>query len=214
MSITNPTYIEQYRKLHNSKKHYGESGAEMKKEIELFIKYFKPKTLLDYGCGKGKLIDLLKKKYPKIEFFKYDPSIKEYDTIPVRHVDMIVNTDVFEHIPEKDLDDVLKHIASLCNYAYFNLHHATAAATLPCGENAHCTIKAQDWYCKKMVPIFKEITSLPGRHSFTSVIITREIPPFIEKKYMEILYFQKTISSLKTTIKNALLFIRQKVQIK
>ena len=50
-------YINQYEILHKSKDDYGASSLRYLPEVKLFIEYLKPKTILDYGCGKGILSD-------------------------------------------------------------------------------------------------------------------------------------------------------------
>ena len=52
--------IEQYKKLHSDDKSYGASSLKFIDEISVFIDHLKPKTVLDYGCGKGALIKGLK----------------------------------------------------------------------------------------------------------------------------------------------------------
>ena len=182
MSVIDLKQIEEYKKMHENNEEFGTSALEFIDEISLAIDELSPKTVLDYGCGKGLLVDELEKKYPRIRFYKYDPAISEYSSIPVDRVDLVINTDVLEHIPESDIDDVVCEISKLSNVAYFNLHHALALAVLPNGENAHCTIKDKPWYKRKIGKYFSDLTHLKGQDSYMSVIITNNMSKQFHEK--------------------------------
>ena len=188
--ITNKNYVEQYKLLNDKNKFYYESNLSifnMINEISLFIDYLKPKNILDYGCGNGILLKLLKHKYPKINIDGYDPAIKEFSVISNNHYDMIINTDVLEHIPKNDICDVLNHIKSLSNNVFFCLHHGKAWTILSNGENAHITIEPKEWYHNLMRNYFDIIIPLKARNPINSIVITFDINKRIFNKYNKIL---------------------------
>ena len=188
--ITNKNYEEQYKLLNDKNKLYYESNLSifnMINEISLFIDYLKPKNILDYGCGNGVLLKLLRHKYPEINIDGYDPAIKEFSVIPQNHYDMIINTDVLEHIPKSDIGDVVNHIKSLSNNVFFCLHHGKAYTILPNGENAHITIKPKEWYHNLMKKYFDIIIPLNARNPINSIVITFNINKTIFNKYNKIL---------------------------
>ncbi|TXJ13510.1 methyltransferase domain-containing protein [Brachyspira aalborgi] len=188
--ITNKNYVEQYKLLNDKNKLYYESNLSifnMVNEISLFIDYLKPKNILDYGCGNGVLLKLLKHKYTKINIDGYDPAIKEFSVIPNNHYDMIINTDVLEHIPKNDICDVLNHIKYLSNNVFFCLHHGKAWTILPNGENAHITIEPKEWYHNLMKNYFDIIIPLKARNPINSIVITFNINKTIFNKYNKIL---------------------------
>ena len=188
--ITNKNYVEQYKLLNDKNKFYYESNLSifnMINEISLFIDYLKPKNILDYGCGNGILLKLLKHKYPKINIDGYDHAIKEFSVISNNHYDMIINTDVLEHIPKNDICDVLNHIKSLSNNVFFCLHHGKAWTILPNGENAHITIEPKEWYHNLMRNYFDIIIPLKARNPINSIVITFDINKRIFNKYNKIL---------------------------
>ena len=188
--ITNKNYVEQYKLLNDKNKLYYESNLSifnMVNEISLFIDYLKPKNILDYGCGNGVLLKLLKHKYTKINIDGYDPAIKEFSVIPNNHYDMIINTDVLEHIPKSDIGDVVNHIKSLSNNVFFCLHHGKAWTILPNGENAHTTIEPKEWYHNLMKKYFDIIIPLNARNPINSIVITFNINKRIFNKYNKIL---------------------------
>lgn len=165
------------------------------------IDYLQPKSILDYGCGKGTLIDGIQKRYPSIQCYKYDPSITEYDTIPVQYADMVLNTDVLEHIPVEDIDEVLKNISSISQQVYFNLHHSRAATILPNGENAHCTVRSPNWYRRKLKQYFSHVELLPGRRHIASVGITFQIDQTTRDAYMKIVRERKVPISFENRLR-------------
>ena len=86
--------------------------------------------------------------------------IKEFSVIPNNHCDMVINTDVLEHIPKNDIADVLNHIKSLSNNIFFCLHHGKAYTILPNGENAHITVEPKEWYHSLMKKYFDNFKSI------------------------------------------------------
>jgi SAM-dependent methyltransferase len=164
-------YLDEYKVLHKYSPTYGSSGCKYLPEVCLIIDYLKPKTVLDYGCGKANLIKELVFRYPDVEFYGYDPAIPGRDVLPVQKADLVINTDVLEHISEKCLPSVVENIASISDAVFFALHHALAYTILPNGENAHCTVKPPQWYYELLGRYFKTPYPLPGRRVH-SVIIT------------------------------------------
>ena len=154
MSITDQSKIEQYKDIH-SKKEWGVTSYTMAKYIVPSIIELQATSVLDYGCGQSKLYERLKIN-KTIQVFRYDPSIIEISHIPTKHVDLIVNTDVLEHIPECDIDDILRHMKVLGSNIFFNINTALAKEILPSGENAHCTVYPPEWWLEKIRIIFPD----------------------------------------------------------
>lgn len=102
-------------------------------------------------------------------------------------VDLVINTDVLEHILENEIDSVLAKIFSISNNVFFHLHHALADAVLEDGTNAHCTIKPIFWYYQKISKYVDSQTILKGRENYTTVVLTFPIKWDIYDKYYEII---------------------------
>jgi 2-polyprenyl-3-methyl-5-hydroxy-6-metoxy-1,4-benzoquinol methylase len=84
--------------------------SKIPKHLADFIAEIKPTSILDFGCGKGKLIQRLGEEYPGIVVTGYDPGNKEFDTtMEGRHADLIISTDVLEHV-EDDLKLLSKYV--------------------------------------------------------------------------------------------------------
>jgi SAM-dependent methyltransferase len=187
MSLLGKKMIDQYRELHEYDHDYGTSSIKYIEEISVFINYLKPRTVLDYGCGKGVLLNELARRFPEIDFYGYDPAIHGRDVLPVQKADMVINTDVLEHIPERDLPEVMKNIASISENVFFALHHALARQILPNGQNAHCTVKPPVWYCRLFSKFFDTVCLLDGQHDLLSTVVTFPVTPGIVVKYYDVL---------------------------
>ncbi len=154
MSIINKSKIEQYKDIH-SKKEWGVTSYAMAKYVVPAMIELQVSSVLDYGCGQSRLFERLKLN-KKTQVFRYDPSIPGIDHIPVKHVDLIINTDVLEHIPEHDIDDIIGHMKILGDNVFFNINTALAKEILPSGENAHCTVYPAKWWLNKIKPLFPD----------------------------------------------------------
>lgn len=135
-----PDYLALQRSFHEGAPHYGTSGGFYEDSIRQVIEDFNIKSVLDYGCGKGRLKaalgDIVR---------EYDPAIPGKDAPPER-ADLVVCTDVLEHIEPERLDSVLEHIRQLGAFAYFVIATRPADKNLPDGRNAHLIVKDADWW--------------------------------------------------------------------
>jgi hypothetical protein len=118
--------------------------------------------VLDYGCGKGNLgIGR-----------KYDPAIPEYAKDP-DPADLVVCTDVLEHIEPECLEDVLKHIQSKCRKkAFFVISTRPAKKILPDGRNAHLIIQPSGWWVSTLSRYFS-IESTSQKKPDELIVIAR-----------------------------------------
>lgn len=133
-------YRDLLHKMHVKQKNFG-MGSKRRREYILSLGY---EDILDYGCGKGKL-GLGR---------KYDPAIPDFAQDP-EPADLVVCTDVLEHIEPDKLDNVLAHIKSKTKkYAYFTIGCAPAAKKLPDGRNAHLIVKPPSWWLEKLSQYF------------------------------------------------------------
>jgi 2-polyprenyl-3-methyl-5-hydroxy-6-metoxy-1,4-benzoquinol methylase len=155
MSITNKSLIKQYASLHAGSE-YGTTSYKLLPRIMPEIYELRPKSILDYGCGQSRLIDLIDNS-GQTQTYRYDPSIEEIARKPVSSVDLVLNTDVLEHIPEEDLDDVLADIRGLSSNVFFSISTVPAQQILPSGENAHCTVKPHSWWKQKLEKHFDNV---------------------------------------------------------
>ena len=146
--------IDLYKLYHQDKNKYvGDSFKHQQPYITALINETKSRTLLDYGCGKGE--QYLKENLQSNWNFKllalYDPAVPKFSKLPKEKYDMIYSTDVMEHIPEKEIQEVFKYIFSHATKCVFlGICTRPAIAKLPNGENAHCTLKPIEWWEEKV----------------------------------------------------------------
>jgi len=143
-----PEYAELNRQLHTCETNsYGGGGFRFADMLAGLRDQTQSQTVLDYGCGKGTLANALGRPEWLAE---YDPAIAGKDAKPER-ADIVVCTDVLEHIEPHLLDNVLKHIADLANKAVL-LVIATRPARkiLSDGRNAHLIIESAAWWKAKL----------------------------------------------------------------
>lgn len=152
--LISPEYAELNRQLHLSRVVYGCSGMHYVDDAKVVIDRYGCESVLDYGCGKG-TFKLALKTICDIPVHEYDPAIKGKDG-PPEPADLVVCTDVMEHIEPDCLDAVLHHMCSLAKKAVF-LQIATREATkcLPDGRNAHLIVQEARWWFDKIAPLVR-----------------------------------------------------------
>jgi 2-polyprenyl-3-methyl-5-hydroxy-6-metoxy-1,4-benzoquinol methylase len=103
------------KELHDSPIGFGENGSQRHIKMLPLIKKYNIKTILDYGCGKGLFQKALEeaKKAGEVDIDSvtgYDPGVDKYSKKPTGKFDMVVCTDVLEHIEPLYLQNVLHEI--------------------------------------------------------------------------------------------------------
>lgn len=152
-TLISPEYCKTIKNVHK-KFNWGADGHKHSKKIAKFAKKIGAKTILDYGCGKGTLKTKLSKVCPELKVFEYDPGIIGKDSLP-KEADLVVCTDVLEHIEPYMIVNVLKHIRSLSlKGTYFVISCRAANMVLSDGRNAHLIIKNPEWWIKKIERFF------------------------------------------------------------
>jgi hypothetical protein len=128
--------INQYKIIHKQYK-YGSSGIRLLADIQPFVDQLKPESILDYGCGNSKLLDKIETEAEK---YKYDPAMEEYNELKIDKVDLLLCTDVIEHLPVNLIHDFIKRLKALSENIILCISTQPAEKTLPNGMNAHLTI--------------------------------------------------------------------------
>jgi hypothetical protein len=140
---------EEYRRLLREKHSsmvWGKHGHSHEPEVAQLISQLGVKSVLDYGCGCA----TLSKALPEVKVQEYDPGIPGKDHLP-KPADLIVCTDVLEHIEPQLLDSVLRHIFLLARRAaYFVIATRPARELLPDGRNAHLIVQPPEWWLAKL----------------------------------------------------------------
>lgn len=143
--LASPAYVAQLRALHAREK-WGEHGASHGPNVLAFAKEIGAVNVLDYGCGQATLA----RACPGLKVQAYDPGVAHKEGI-AKPADLIVATDVLEHVEPDKLDNVLRHIWLLAGRgAYLAISCEPARETLPDGRNAHLMIRPPEWWLEKL----------------------------------------------------------------
>jgi hypothetical protein len=125
---------------------WGKHGHSHAPEILQFLEQIGGRTVLDYGCGRATLAKAL----PNIKTFEYDPGVPGKHHLP-KLADLVVATDVLEHVEPQLLDGVLRHIYLLARRgAYLVIATRPARELLPDGRNAHLIIESSEWWVDQL----------------------------------------------------------------
>lgn len=134
--------IKKYANLHKRSR-YGIS-SELRgnhKLIQDEIDHVQANRVLDYGCGQSNLKNLVSVQ----EFVRYDPALPEYSKKPSGNFDLVICTDVLEHILEDDLDGLICHINSYSDNVFYAIAF-TPAGKFPDGTPYHVTLHSPQWW--------------------------------------------------------------------
>ena len=129
------------------------NGTALLKHIPEIVQIYRDhhcKSILDYGCGKAVWwnSELFKPVFhcePRIGL--YDPYVPEYSKPVNGRYDLVICTDVMEHIPEDEVQDVINKLFKLTRRVLFvNISTVPARKRFPDGTNIHITIKTEkEW---------------------------------------------------------------------
>jgi len=147
--LISDSYKDIQTKYHQDRDDYGRSGHKWADKVQTWSKQLGSREILDYGCGK----QTLQKALP-FPITNYDPCVPGCDTEPAPH-DLVVCTDVLEHIEPDCIEGVLDHLAGLTKrLAFIVVATRPAVKFLPDGRNAHLIQEGPDWWMPKIFARF------------------------------------------------------------
>ena len=184
-----PAYMEIQREMHDTHERYGVSGAEHASRVFMagaqIVRKFGKCDVLDYGCGKETLRLAMEESFPSLPGMRvigYDPGRKGYDAEP-KMAQVVVCTDVMEHIEPECVDAVLKHICELTErVAIIDVALTPAVKTLPDGRNAHICLKHKDWWLSYIKKYFVLIEQASDARSL--LVVGQPITKWREREAM------------------------------
>lgn len=152
---------------------WGNTGEHYLDMVVELAHCVKATSILDYGCGKGTLLDALDAQYEgEIVLQGYDPAITKFGLDP-EPADLVLCTDVLEHIEPDCIDAVLAHLRSLTKIgAFLVIHTGPASHKLPDGRNAHLIQQPLGWWFTQIAPYFHlEKVQPMGEHTFAACCV-------------------------------------------
>lgn len=151
---------EQYRQMHRKGTFSGNSIRAHIETIGEIITRTESKTILDYGCGGAEphYKDALRRVWKAEIVTLYDPYHHHHDKRPTGQFDGVVCCDVMEHIPEDEIDAVLKDIFNFARlFVFLSISTQKARKNLPDGSNAHVTVQPKEWWDAKLEPYSRNL---------------------------------------------------------
>ena len=126
--------------------------SKIPKYLADFIAQVNPPSIIDFGCGKGRLVQRLREDYPNVTVSGYDPGNREFnESLDNRYADMLISTDVLEHVELEHIDNTLLYLSSKSRYIYHLIALSPAKLILPDGRNAHLILESKDWWRQKFI---------------------------------------------------------------
>lgn len=180
--LISETYRSMQRLLHDQPRGYGGRGAKWAHVVVDLMQTYQASSVLDYGCGQGSLRRAIMHHPnhaapPGVRFDEYDPAIAGKDHAP-SFADLVICTDVLEHIEPERLDAVLTHVRSLARKAIFAvISLKDSNKTLADGRNAHLIIRPANWWKRRVEAVGLTVTRAPEcarkkkSHEWTVVLL-------------------------------------------
>ena len=146
--LATPEYRKLLRHAHATT-NWGRGGGSWAEPIATLARKLECADVLDYGCGGGMLKPALAKL--GVKCLEYDPGVPGKD-VPPKLADLVVSTDVFEHIEPEKVANVLKHTFALARKgAFFVIAKQPAKKILADGRNAHLVCQPTEWWIERLV---------------------------------------------------------------
>ena len=160
-------HIKKSRSLHKnpnfsapefySSKRYLKGRLQLPLAFGKTLESYRIKSFLDYGCGKGGLLRLLRSDdcFANVCFQGYDPAVEEFSKRPESLFDIVTCIDVLEHISRAEISRVLSDIDSLVKgFVFFAIDLAPAGKSLEDQRNAHILLAPPDWWSQQICSQF------------------------------------------------------------
>ena len=128
--------------------------SKLPKHLDKWIDKIQPKSIVDFGCGKGRLVEKLREDYPDKTIIGYDPGNPTYGKpLDDVHVDLLVSSDVLEHVEPEFIDQTLEYLSTKSRYIYHLIALSPAKLILPDGRNAHLILESKEWWRQKFLDL-------------------------------------------------------------
>lgn len=163
-------HIAAYKEIHATR-HYGDSSTdEYLPIVAEVVQRVKPKSILDYGCGRSDLAAHFWRDGERT-IARYDPAIGKYKRMPEGKFDIVFCCDLMEHIPMAYVDQILSEVRMKGQTALFAISTILARAKLPDGRNAHVTLLSKGEWTRWISDYFGPVKAFPAKHEHELVLL-------------------------------------------
>lgn len=144
-TLITPAYKALLKQMH-AEQPFGVMGQQWAPLVEKIASQIVTTSILDYGSGPGSL----SKALPELPIKEYDPCIEGKDAEP-EAADLVVCTDMLEHVEPECVEAVLDHLRALtARMAILIIFIGPAEKTLPDGRNAHLIQESPAWWIDRI----------------------------------------------------------------
>ena len=125
------------------------------------VKRVHARTLLDFGCGRGDAYRKPHKVYrhwglDRSAITLYDPSFLRDNVLPKGKFDVVLCSDVLEHVPEIEVDAFIERLFTYARRGVWSSFCGRPAKkTFPDGTNLHVTLHPHEWWSAKFDAVSK-----------------------------------------------------------
>lgn len=172
--LISDAYLEEQRRLHADPRGYGTKGRKWALYVGQVAAHHKLRSILDYGAGQGSLaLELSRRGF---DIREYDPAVYGKAT-PPEPADLVVCTDVLEHIEPDKVEAVLEHLAALTIGALFVvISLVPTAKTLSNGDQAHISLHPPEWWAERLGRHFEvtEVLSVSPEKQWVATLLKKD----------------------------------------
>jgi hypothetical protein len=175
--IATPEYRSKLQ-AHHAQHSWGKAGASHAQTVLAFADLLGANSIIDYGCGRATLAPALS-HVDRLQFQEFDPGVPGKEALP-EPADLVVCTDVMEHVEESRVLAVLRHIRALSTRgAFFTIALGLSKHVFADGQNVHITIRPTGWWLEQLAAagfhhrygvlrkglwVWCPLSSIPPRH--------------------------------------------------
>ena len=176
-SLISSNYVEQNKKLHDTNEQYGTNSYTRAPNIIEVANWVSARSILDYGCGKAMLHSALQARsgefMQQCTITNYDPAIPEFSEAP-DPADLVVCTDVLEHVEPECLSNVLTDLRRLTlKMLYLAIAIRPSSKFLPDGRNSHLIVEPASWWMPKLRGTFTPCRTSWNKHELVTLLRPR-----------------------------------------
>lgn len=138
---------------------YGLSVLRHKEEIGMLVSALEAKTVLDFGCGRGDAYSTpyevhLEWGLTRSNVRLYDPAFVRHGRMPAGVFDLVICSDVLEHIEEAEVDAFIGRLFRFSHkHVWASVCCRPAKKFFPDGRNLHVTIHPYLWWHEKFTEL-------------------------------------------------------------
>lgn len=110
-------------------------------------------SVLDFGAGKGTMGAFIKNQpeFDHIEWTNYDPGMPDYDVLPNKRFDLVITTDVLEHVEPEKLATVIETLGNLTGKVLYSNIACSLTGKLFAegpyvGQDLHLIVEHPSWW--------------------------------------------------------------------